>query len=98
MISWSRFGDTIIVTPIIITIAATAIPSNRTINHHFLFHEIFNSLLAARDCCKSDYDLQTMIFLAQMSIFFLCNYPMSKKLPSPFKRALSTQNLHDYLT
>jgi hypothetical protein len=88
MISLSLFGETIIVTPIFITIAATAIPSNRTINDHVPFHEIFNSLLAARDCCKSDYDLQTMIFLAQMSIFFLCNYSVSKKLPSPFKSAL----------
>jgi hypothetical protein len=88
MISWSLFGDTIIVTPIIITIAATAIPSNRTINDHIPFHEIFNSLPAARDCCKSDYDLQSMIFLAQMSICFLCNYPVSKKLPPPFKSAL----------
>jgi hypothetical protein len=87
MISSGLFGDTTIVTPIIITIAATAIPSNRTINDH-PFHEIFNSLLAARDCCKSDYDLQSMIFLAQMSIFFLCHYPVSKKLPSPFKSAL----------
>jgi hypothetical protein len=88
MINWSLFGDTIIVTPIIITIAATAIPSNRTVNDPVPFHEIFNSLLAARDCCKSDYDLQTMIVLAQMSIFFLCYYPVSKKLPSPFKSAL----------